>query len=35
MKNPLAWLAGAVVLYLATRPRGVGSLLVPEGGRTG
>lgn len=24
MKNPLAWLAGAVVLYLATRPRHVG-----------
>ena len=22
MKNPLAWLAGAVVLYLATRPKG-------------
>ena len=35
MKNPLAWLAGAVVLYLATRPRHVGNLEVPEGGRTG
>ena len=34
MQNPLAWLAGAVLLYLATRPRPVGGPLVPVAGGT-